>query len=52
MSWYVFLAVLYLASLTGTLTFIYSAGVLNARADRLSEELMLNLRRGPWREAA
>jgi hypothetical protein len=52
MIWYVFFAVLYLVSLSATLAFVYSAGVLNARADRLTEELVLGLRRGPHREAA
>lgn len=52
MFWFAFLLVVYLVSLTATLVFIYSAGVLNSRADRLTEELILHLRRGPCREAA
>jgi len=52
MSLYIFFSAVYLASLLTTLAFIYSAGVLNARADRLTEELVYSLRRGPYREAA
>jgi hypothetical protein len=52
MFWFVFFSILYLASLTLTLAFIYSAGVLNSRADRLTEELVFSLRYGRCREAA
>ena len=52
MFWFVFFSILYLASLTLTLAFIYSAGVLNSQADRLTEEFVFGLRYGRCREAA
>ncbi len=52
MFWFALFSVLYLASLTLTLAFVYSAGVLNSRADRLTEEFILSLRYGRCREAA
>ncbi len=52
MFWFLFFSVFYLASLTLTLAVIYSAGVLNSRADRLTEELILDLRYGRCSEAA
>jgi len=52
MFWFVFFSILYLASLTLTLAFIYSAGVLNSRADRLTEEFIFSLRYVQCREAA
>ncbi len=52
MFWIAFFSVLYLALLTLTLAFIYSAGVLNSHADRLTEELLLSLRYSGYREAA
>ena len=52
MTWYIFFSVFYLVSLAATLAFTYSAGVLNARADQLTEELIFSLRRQRWHEAA
>jgi hypothetical protein len=52
MFWYVFFSVLYFISLSTTLALIYSAGVLNSRADRMTEELIFSLRYGRCREVA
>ena len=52
MFWFVSFSVLYFASLTLTLAFIYSAGVLNSRADRLTEQFIFDLRYRGYREAA
>ena len=52
MFWFLFFCVLYLASLATVLTFIYSAGVLNSRADRNTEKLISHLHRVHYREAA
>ena len=52
MFWFLFLTILYLGSLAITLAFVYSAGVLNSRADRLTEELFASLDNDYWREAA
>jgi hypothetical protein len=52
MFWLVFFSILYLASLSLTLAFLYSAGVINSHCDRLTEEFMFNLRYERYREAA
>jgi len=50
MFWYLLFSVLYLASLSTLMLFLYSAAILNERADLVTERIFYQLQRA--REAA